>query len=220
LEVAHLPKQTFFNLPDHKRERVIRFAVSEFAQHGYKQASISRIVAAADIAKGSFYQYFEDKDDLFIHIVASEIGSVKRDIYTQELGRLTEVNLSQFLRYVAKAQIHALRLQPELFSISLDLMRMPPGEPIFEKLMQYAESERDTVFLSIIQCEIDRGKIDRRVNPKLLNYMLMGMTQYLTHMFSSDKVENISDKVIDEVIDQMTDDLDYILTSGIYTKGS
>ena len=213
-EAKPLPKQTFFNLPGHKREHVIRCAVSAFARQGYKQASISRIVADAGIAKGSFYQYFEGKDDLFIHIVVTEIGGVKQNIYDQERGRLSEMNLSQFLRHIAKAQLEAFRGQPELFGISLDLLRMSPGEPVYKKLMQHAESAQNTIFLPIIQYEIEQGEIDGRVNPRLLNCMLVGMTQYQLSLFSSGETSHYDEKLIDAMID----DLDFILTNGIYTN--
>lgn len=65
-----MPKPTFFSLPDDKQARIIEAAVDEFAAQGYAAASISQIVAAAGIAKGSFYQYFEDKADLYRHLLA------------------------------------------------------------------------------------------------------------------------------------------------------
>jgi AcrR family transcriptional regulator len=60
-----MPKPTFLNLPGDKRERIVELAIEEFADQPYAQASISRIVQKAGIAKGSFYQYFEDKLDLY-----------------------------------------------------------------------------------------------------------------------------------------------------------
>lgn len=65
-----MPKPTFFNLPDDKRERFVNAAVEEFAEHGYDHASIRRLVTTLGIAKGSVYQYFDDKYDLFIWLYA------------------------------------------------------------------------------------------------------------------------------------------------------
>lgn len=64
-----MPKLTFWNLPDAKRENLVRIALEEFADHDYAAASVSRVVARAGIAKGSLYQYFDDKQDLFLHLV-------------------------------------------------------------------------------------------------------------------------------------------------------
>ena len=64
-----MPKQTFFNLPAEKREVIINAAVDEFVKHGLENASTNRIVAKSGISKGSFYQYFEDKQDVFMHLL-------------------------------------------------------------------------------------------------------------------------------------------------------
>src|SRR5512133_1257035 len=65
----YMPKQTFFNLPQEKRDLIINAAVEEFAQYGLENASTNRIVKNSGIAKGSFYQYFEDKQDVFMHLL-------------------------------------------------------------------------------------------------------------------------------------------------------
>lgn len=64
-----MPKPTFFNLPADKRERFVEEAVEEFARHPYDTASVSAIVERLGIAKGSVYQYFDGKRDLFQWLV-------------------------------------------------------------------------------------------------------------------------------------------------------
>ena len=64
-----MPTQTFFNLPPPKREKLLRAAVTEFARRPYGEVSINRIIQAAEIPRGSFYQYFTDKTDLFRHVL-------------------------------------------------------------------------------------------------------------------------------------------------------
>ena len=73
-----MPKPTFHNLPDDKRERFIEVALNEFARNPYDRASITSIVAQLGIAKGSVYQYFDDKLDLFTWLV-QEAGRRKVD---------------------------------------------------------------------------------------------------------------------------------------------
>ena len=208
-----MPKQTFFNLPEQKRERIVLCAVEEFAQRGYKQASISRMVDAAGIAKGSFYQYFEDKDDLFVYIVQTQIGAIKIDTYEQEAGRLNDLSLSAFLRHVFKVQMEQFNARPDLIKISLDITRLS-GEPVYQKLLQTFEGFQNTYFLTIIKSEIEQGKIDGRVNAQLLNFMLMSMGQYLLFLMNTGEIA-MPDQA---VIDRLVEDLDLILTGGIYTK--
>ncbi|GEM_PF-151713 len=73
-----MPKTTFFNLASDKRARIVELAIEEFATHSFSSASISRMVQKAGIAKGSFYQYFDDKRDLYQWLVVEHIASKKR----------------------------------------------------------------------------------------------------------------------------------------------
>ncbi|MEA2021784.1 MAG: TetR/AcrR family transcriptional regulator, partial [Candidatus Caldatribacteriota bacterium] len=64
-----MPRQTFFNLPEEKRNKIINISLLEFAQHSYRAASVSRIVEKASIAKGSMYQYFKNKKGLYLYLI-------------------------------------------------------------------------------------------------------------------------------------------------------
>ena len=64
-----MPSDTFFRLPEEKRERLIDAAWEEFAAERYADVSINKIIRKASIPRGSFYQYFTDKEDLFIYLL-------------------------------------------------------------------------------------------------------------------------------------------------------
>lgn len=64
-----MPTSTFFNLPPPKREKVLHAAITEFARRPYGEVSLNRIIQAAEIPRGSFYQYFADKTDLFRYVI-------------------------------------------------------------------------------------------------------------------------------------------------------
>lgn len=59
-----MPKETFLNLSEEKKNKIIKAAQNEFERVPLEQASIKNIVENAGIARGSFYQYFESKEDL------------------------------------------------------------------------------------------------------------------------------------------------------------
>ena len=59
-----MPKETFVKLPEEKKDKIIKAAKKEFARVPFEQTSIKNIGEDADIARGSFYQYFESKEDL------------------------------------------------------------------------------------------------------------------------------------------------------------
>ncbi|WP_225047551.1 TetR/AcrR family transcriptional regulator [Lacticaseibacillus kribbianus] len=64
-----MPKPTFFRLADEKRMRLIKAAYAEFARAPFADASISNIIKDAGIPRGSFYQYFDDKADVFFYLL-------------------------------------------------------------------------------------------------------------------------------------------------------
>ena len=73
-------KKTFYNLPEEKRQRVTEAIVDEFANVEDDKMSINRIVQKANISRGSFYQYFDDKLDLVEVLIRSYLNMVIDDM--------------------------------------------------------------------------------------------------------------------------------------------
>lgn len=73
-----MPTSTFFALPEERRDRLVREAIAEFSERPYAEASLSQIAQRSKIAKGSFYQYFADKLDLYRWLVTEEAPRHKR----------------------------------------------------------------------------------------------------------------------------------------------
>ena len=57
-----------------RRQQILNVARDVFARRGYHAAKIDDIVAAAGIARGTFYLYFEDKRAIFEEIVDRTIA--------------------------------------------------------------------------------------------------------------------------------------------------
>ena len=68
-----MPQATFFNLPNDKKNLIISAAIDQFSSANYDKASINQICKKSNIAKGSFYQYFTDKMDLYAYIMTLAI---------------------------------------------------------------------------------------------------------------------------------------------------
>lgn len=56
-----MPKQTFLNLPEEKRKLITDTLIKYFSQKPYHEVDISDIAKECKVAKGSMYQYFENK---------------------------------------------------------------------------------------------------------------------------------------------------------------
>ncbi len=81
-----MPKITFFNLPDDKKQTLIEAAKKEFSSVPLFDASISNIIKSAGIPRGSFYQYFEDKEDVYFFIL-SEYAKEKKVAFLSMLEK-------------------------------------------------------------------------------------------------------------------------------------
>lgn len=64
-----MPSTTFTKLPAAKRDKFIRVAMEEFSSAGYEKASVTQMVKKLKIAKGSVYQYFENKKELYFYLL-------------------------------------------------------------------------------------------------------------------------------------------------------
>ena len=73
-----MPRQTFNNLPEDKKKKILEAAKNEFSRVSVEEASINNIVNEANIARGSFYQYFESKEDLLLFMVNEASEKVKK----------------------------------------------------------------------------------------------------------------------------------------------
>src|SRR4051794_13707976 len=73
---AQLPKITFLNLPEDKKQTLIQAVKKEFSRVPLYDASISNIVKSASIPRGSFYQYFEDKEDAFFFLLNDHVINI------------------------------------------------------------------------------------------------------------------------------------------------
>ncbi|KYG90046.1 hypothetical protein A0U40_07335 [[Bacillus] sp. KCTC 13219] len=62
-----MPKQTFFNLPEEKKQRIVDVTYEIFTNTKYEDVNIRDIAKKSGISVGSFYQYFHDKDDLYLY---------------------------------------------------------------------------------------------------------------------------------------------------------
>ena len=67
-----MPTERFMRLPKEKIEAIRAAAAKEFMRVAPEEVSINRIVHDADISRGSFYTYFEDKQDLLKWLICNQ----------------------------------------------------------------------------------------------------------------------------------------------------
>ena len=98
-----MPTSTFFRLPEEKRARLIEACWDEVSRARFSEVSINRIITAARIPRGSFYQYFEDKDDLIRYLLEDMreyFVSLLRSILVETEGDIFAFPLMAYDRFM------------------------------------------------------------------------------------------------------------------------
>jgi len=112
-----MPYETFYNLPVEKQENILAVAIKEFSNQSYTAASISAIVRNAGIAKGSFYQYFADKKDLYLYVL--QLGMARKlELVTQFRSSSNNLKTFDYLKWMMQASVQFELAYPDLARIA------------------------------------------------------------------------------------------------------
>jgi len=159
-----MPKQTFLNLPEEKRNNIVNAAVDEFAQYGLENASTNRIVANSGISKGSFYQYFEDKQDVFMYLL-TVLEHEKVEYFKGKHPPSTNMDTFEYFRWMIKTGME--------FNTSHPLLTQAISRVMFGEGLYYGNTfadirERTSQGLRMmIKQAIERGEVDPSVEVDL-----------------------------------------------------
>jgi len=82
------------------RERLFRAALDLFASKGFLEATVEDITEAADVGKGTFFNYFPSKDHILIAFGEMQLAKLEASI---EEARRNNVPMPDFLRSLAPA---------------------------------------------------------------------------------------------------------------------
>lgn len=120
-----VPLDTFFRLPEEKRARLLDAAWEEFSTVGYSDVSINKIILRARIPRGSFYQYFADKEDLFGYLVEevkSRLVKISEWVMEQEGQDIFSAALLVFDELMEKESL----AHPDLMRC-IEVVKINPG---------------------------------------------------------------------------------------------
>jgi len=165
-------------LESHARRReLLDAATGVFAKKGYRRASISDIIAAADVARGTFYLYFMSKDAVFLAILDDLQSRLSAMLDDQAAiparaadGRaLLRDDIHRWLRFFEQHRDATTILLKEATSID------PRFEPALAALRRVALDHLARRFRSIQQQGLARAS----VSPELVSHLQLGMFDQL-----------------------------------------
>lgn len=164
--------QTFFNLPEEKRNRIYQCALKEFAARPYDKSSINRVIADASISKGSFYQYFDNKGDLYsycivrLYEIVLEHKSSKNDILKSGLSNIAKIGLEPVIMEKQK------QLEEILTTDGIRFLQMLPKAPRDVRLYAMI-SVATKLIMPVIRQELEQDpSIDHNKNLDFFAYLI------------------------------------------------
>lgn len=169
-------KKTRFDKSEETRRALFDAAVQVVAEDGYAGASVDKIVARASVAKGTFYNYFENQQDLFDQLLPN-LGEKLLDYIRTQL----DDSLTGLVREKRRVEAY------------FDFCRKTPG---FLRILNEAEIFAPEAFhrhvkvfyegyYRSIQRSVKRGEISGYDDDELgiVVFMLMGMRSYVTMLY-------------------------------------
>lgn len=147
------------------RERILTEAIRIFSQRGIEQATVDEIAAAADVGKGTIYNYFETKED----IVVAFLLDLEHELQEQVVRLITrrgslESTLVSFLRFHFKlkephhpfvrvflAQMFSRATASSAWIQQLQTVIDPPLQQLFSVLRERGLVRRDVALPDLVQ---------------------------------------------------------------------
>lgn len=184
-----MPKATFFNLPEKKRHSLIKAAELEFSRVPLYEASIANIVKTAEISRGSFYQYFEDKEDAYFYILNQQ--AIRRNAAFKE-----------------HLQTHKGNLFEAITAFYYDLLIELPDDQehnLFRNALLNVTHQIETIFNEIIEGHVKQEgilELTKLINKDLLNIESDKELTHVIQIISAVAFRNFVEKFTKELTDE------------------
>ncbi|PCJ64923.1 MAG: hypothetical protein COA58_11670 [Bacteroidetes bacterium] len=164
-----MPKITFTNLKEDKKKILVDAFLKEFATHTFDDASLTSVVKSLGIAKGSIYQYFDDKLDLFMYLI-NECTSTKMK-YFKDLKREDCSDFWVFFRLLYSEGIK-FDLENPLQSHFLHNLVSSLNSPSIKSLYDDLLNQSVAGFEKMIEHEIKLGLFRADLPIKTMGFLL------------------------------------------------
>lgn len=119
-----MPSATWWNLEVPKRQLIIDACLSEFAAYNIESASLSTVVKALGIAKGSMYQYFTDKEDLYLYMLKYAHDQLSMQLHSRiPIAIYAQADLFAILRHYLYVMLELQQLYPREYTFMQRALR-------------------------------------------------------------------------------------------------
>jgi len=90
---------------DVKEERIVIAALELFGKKGFEKTSVESITRKARVAKGTFYNFFDKKEDVLLHFLDREYGKSEAEIAQKRSSQQAfldqiELSVSSYIKHI------------------------------------------------------------------------------------------------------------------------
>lgn len=154
------------------RRRILEAADSLIHELGFPSLRIEQIVERAGLSIGTFYLYFESKDDMFVNLVIENTGLLQRRV---EAASQTEGTVRQRLDRVLDTYLEFVKEHERGF---LYYQHAAHVDTTVGPLSLWACNQCASVLRPLLEEGIASGEI-RKTDPLLLAQSMAGLTQHI-----------------------------------------
>lgn len=180
----------FYNLNPVKQEVIINAAIKEFVQSGFEKASTNEIVKRANISKGSLFNYFDSKKDLYVYLIEYSVQIIEQIV---EQIDLNETDLFKRIESIGLKKMHIQQKFPQVFDFLLSAKQEESAE-VKETIKRMIEPFYDESMKKMYE-QIDYSKfregIDIEKAIEILNWTMFGFGEKSIKQINT--FENISE---------------------------
>lgn len=188
-----------------KYHQIVQAALEVIAENGYHASQVSKIAKKANVADGTIYLYFKNKEDILISVFREKMGQFikkidnaikEKETSSEKLRTLIEMHYSQLTESPYLAKLTQLELRQSKTELRREINKV---------LKSYLN-----VIDSIIQQGIEENEIRDDINPRLIRQMIFGTIDetVTTWVMKSERYE---------LIDQ-TEGVHSLLVNGLYKQ--
>jgi AcrR family transcriptional regulator len=187
-----MPSETFLNLPDEKRQRFIDVALSEFAEHNFDTASINSIIKEVGIARGSVYQYFTDKLDLWLYL--KEYAEQEKMKFIQSIDRKSFLNFWDYYRHLFWQGIE-FDLRAPLCSKFLYRIGYKETSKEVQKYLNGWRQKAHLIFKQRVEAEKKTGDINPSIPTETAVHFLVSMSTSIAELLQNKYQVNFDENI-------------------------
>lgn len=191
-----MPKDTFFNLPSEKQEKIMRAAIHEFSKHGFEKGNVGDIAKSAAVAKGSMYQYFEDKKELFLYSVRWSLELLMKKGGKYLIMQDKDMDIFDFIHQNAKGSWLQMKEEKELVIFMQDVILGKCGS-IKDESIEYMTRLSDEYLLNLIRDGKKNGSIRDDIDDNIISLFITGVS-FKIKEYLMNKARSLGKDIVDE----------------------